>query len=128
MAPAGRQGGRMKLILAIVGAVLLLCCIGSVAFFARNGLPGSGTASKANVGDCLSGKSIDKSNDKFQETNLEIVKCADADAKYKVVGKVENKTQGQATDDVCKPFTGAEIVYWEGRENEKGTVLCLQTK
>jgi hypothetical protein len=28
---------------------------------------------------------------------------------------------------VCRPFTGAELIYWEGRANEKGTVLCLQT-
>jgi hypothetical protein len=86
-----------------------------------------GSAGSADVGECLSGKSIDQSNDKFQEADLEVVECSDADAKYKVVGKVEDKTQAQATDEVCRPFNGAEFVYWEGRANEKGTVLCLQT-
>jgi hypothetical protein len=126
--PSGRQGGKLKITLAIVGAVLLLCCIGGVALVVQSGLPGSGTANKADVGDCLGGKSIDQSNDNFQKAELDLVECADADAKYKVIGKVENKTQGEANnEEVCRPFTGAEVVYWEGPENKKGTVLCLQT-
>ena len=127
MTPPQRGGGsKVKIILAIVGAVLLLCCIGGVALAVQGNIFGS-SASSADVGDCLSGKSIDQSSDKFQEADLEVVKCSDGDAKYKVVGKVENKTQAEATDEVCRPFTGAELIYWEGRANEKGTVLCLQT-
>jgi hypothetical protein len=124
--PASRGGGKLKIILAIVGAFLLLCCIGGVALAVQSDIFG-GSAGNADVGDCLSGKSIDQSSDRFQEADLEVVECSDADAKYKVVGKVEGKTQAQATDAVCKPFTGAELIYWEGRAGEKGTVLCLQT-
>jgi hypothetical protein len=120
MTPPQRGGGsKVKIILAIVGAVLLLCCIGGVALAVQGNIFGS-SASSADVGDCLSGKSIDQSSDKFQEADLEVVKCSDGDAKYKVVGKVENKTQAEATDEVCRPFTGAELIYWEGRANEKG--------
>jgi hypothetical protein len=125
MTPPGRGGGKTKIILAIAGAVLLLLCIGGVAWGVMS-LTGSGAAD-AKVGDCLSGKAIDRSSERFQETELEVVECSDGDARFKVVGKVDDKTQGQANEELCRQFTGAEVIYWEGRDGESGTVLCLQT-
>jgi len=125
MTPQGGGNNRMKIILAAVGAVLLLVCIGGVAWGIMS-FTGGGAAD-AKVGECLSGKSIDRSSENFQETDLEVVKCSDKDARYKVVGKVENKKQAEATNAVCSQFTGAEVIYWEGRKNEAGTVLCLKT-
>ena len=125
MTPQGGGGNKTKIILAVAGAVLLLLCIGGVAWGIMS-FAGGGAAD-AKVGECLSGKSIDRSSDRFQETELEVVKCSESDARYKVVGKVENKKQNEATEDVCRQFQGAEVIYWEGQEGEAGTVLCLQT-
>jgi hypothetical protein len=126
MTPPARSGGKLKIILAVVGALLLLCCVGGVALAVQSDIFGGGAGS-ADVGDCLAGKGIDSGNDRFQKADLEVVECSDSEARYKVVGKVENKTQTEAVDAVCEPFTGAELIYWEGRQGEEGTVLCLQT-
>jgi hypothetical protein len=126
MTPPARRGGPLKIILAIVGALLLLCCIGGVVFAVRGADIFGGNPGNAEAGDCLSGKSIDERSDRFQEADLEIVECTDADAKYKVVGRVDDKTQAEATDEVCRPFPDAELIYWQGRSGEEGTVLCLK--
>lgn len=121
-----RRGGPWKIILAIAGVVLLLCCIGGIALAAKGGDWFGGGAADAKVGDCLKGEAIDQSADDFQEADLEVVKCDAKDARYAVVGRVDNKTQAQATAEVCRPFTDAEFVYWQGRDDEQGTVLCLK--
>jgi hypothetical protein len=124
-----RRGGPLKIILAIVGGVLALCCIGGVILAVVNwdsisgGDPGSSKA-----GDCLGGKAIDQSSDEFQEADLKVVKCSDGDAKYKVVGRVEDKTQTEAQTDenVCSAFADATSLYWQGQKGKKGVVLCLK--
>jgi hypothetical protein len=126
-APPARRRGPLKIILAIAGVVLLLCCIGGVVLAVRGGSDiFGGSPGNAKAGDCLSGKSIDERSDRFQEADLEVVECTETDAKYKVVGRVDNKTQAQATDEVCQPFAEAELIYWQGRAGEEGTVLCLK--
>ena len=77
-------------------------------------------AASAKVGDCM------------QQTgtnSLKIVKCTDPNAKYVVVGRVENKTEIEAGIDACSDFDDKGVVssYWEGKEgvDEKGMVLCL---
>jgi flagellar basal body-associated protein FliL len=117
-----------KIIAIVVGVLLLLCCVGGAVLVANSGKLFSTAAADAKVGDCLSGKKIDQSSDKFQKADLKVVKCSDPDALYKVVGRVEDRTQSQAqTDDnVCGAFADATNLYWQGREGEKGTVLCMK--
>jgi hypothetical protein len=93
-----------------------------VALVVIGGLAAVGTylnrdaASKAKVGDCVQQQG---SND------LKVVKCDDANADYKVVGRVENKTQVEAGLSACDAFPDAESAYWEGEQGKKGLVLCL---
>jgi hypothetical protein len=73
----------------------------------------------AKVGDCLSGTSAE---------NLKTVKCTDAKAQYKVVGKVNGKSQSDfnaGSADICKPFPSAESAFWKGERGGKGYILCL---
>jgi hypothetical protein len=55
------------------------------------------------------------------------VKCDDASATYKVVGRVDDKTEVEASLDACDAFVsqGATQVYWQGKSGAKGLVLCL---
>lgn len=109
--PTPRGGGAKR---AIITIVVLLLVVGGIAaagaYFGRN------AASKAKVGDCVQQKG---------PNDLAVVKCSDAKADFKVVGRVENKTQIDAGINACKPFPEAEQAYWEGKQGEKGLVLCL---
>jgi hypothetical protein len=79
----------------------------------------TGDPSTASVGECMSGSTAD---------NLKVVGCTEAGAEYKVVGKVDGKTQSQANingGEICKPYPTAETIFWQGEQGGKGYVLCL---
>jgi hypothetical protein len=125
VAPSGGRGNKWKIAIAVVGVLLLLCCVGG--FFVIRSLGGDSLAD-AKQGDCLKGKIADGSSDQFKEADLEPVKCSDSAATYVIEGRVTGKTQAQAqTDDqVCAAFKDADTVFWFGTDGAKGTVLCLK--
>ena len=59
--------------------------------------------------------------------SVKIVKCDDASATFKVVGRVDDKTEVDASIDACDSYAsqGAVSVYWQGTSGGKGMVLCL---
>jgi hypothetical protein len=102
----------------IVGVVIALAVAGGAWLLSRN------EPSNAKVGDCISGGSAQ---------DMKIVGCSDTAAKYKVVGRVENKPQSEFTDDAklaqnCSPFPTAETGFWQGEEGKNGIILCLEPK
>jgi hypothetical protein len=87
-------------------------------------------AKTAQVGECVVDKnapgqaSAAADND---DAKLRVVPCDGAEAAYKVLGIVNNKTQAEAnTDDICSAYPDSDIVYWEGYTGRAGLVLCLQ--
>jgi hypothetical protein len=79
----------------------------------------TGDPDTAKAGDCMSGTSAQ---------NLKVVKCTEAGAQYKVVGKVSDKSQSEFnsnSESICKPFPSAESAFWKGESGGKGYVLCL---
>jgi hypothetical protein len=73
----------------------------------------------AGTGDCLSGGSA---------AELKVVDCADAGAEYKVVGKVDGKSQADFRTggaSFCRPFQGATRAFWKGTVGGNGYILCL---
>ncbi|MGI8330014.1 LppU/SCO3897 family protein [Actinomadura scrupuli] len=72
----------------------------------------------AKVGDCMAGTNAD---------NLKVTKCTDAKATYKVVGKVEDKSESAFNTDrsICAPFKDADSAFWKGEKGSNGYVLCL---
>jgi hypothetical protein len=99
-------------VLSIVGVGVVLL-IGLVARQV------TGDPDTAAVGECMSGASAD---------DLKVVECTDSAAEYKVVGKVEDKTQTEANvsaEQICRPFAGAERIFWKGEQGGSGYVLCL---
>lgn len=107
-----RRGKRRQVVVLVVLLVLAAGCFGAAWFFTRS------AATNANVGDCVKQTGSD---------SLSIVKCDDPSAAFKVVGRVDGKTQVEATLDACEPYVsaGATQVYWQGKEGETGLVLCL---
>jgi hypothetical protein len=120
----------VRTILIIVSALLALCCIGSVVTLAINGTKIVNSVRNPpapKVGACMGGDSLaSQTPDQFKEVNLREVNCTATNANYKVVGRIDNKTQAEANvRTICAPFTTAEFVYWEGQPGKPGTVLCL---
>jgi hypothetical protein len=110
-AQPARRGGAGRLIVILVVAVVVIGGLIALGVFLNRD-----AASSAKVGDCVQQSGGD---------DIKVVKCDDANADYKVVGRVENKTQVEASLSACDPFPDAESAYWEGKPGEKGLVLCL---
>jgi hypothetical protein len=99
--------------------------IGAVVVFAVIGLGGlawkylSGNPDTANVGDCL----IDGS-----ANAMKTVKCDDATAAHKVVGKIDGKTEAEftASSNPCTAYPTAESAFWKGKKGSTGYILCLE--
>jgi hypothetical protein len=110
--PAKRRRPRTRLLISI-GVVVVIVIIGIVGRILSN------DPDKAAVGDCMSGTTAE---------NLKVVKCTDANAQYKVVGKVNGKSQTEFNTnsrEICGPFQGAESAFWKGERGGDGYILCL---
>ena len=109
----------------IIGvAVVVVLAVGVVVY---NIYSNGSTAAKAKEGDCLAGDAV--TSDVSKAIKLDLTKCDAADARYKVVGLVADKTEADVKDELCEPFAvkGAEVMYWQesSRGAGKGNVLCL---
>jgi hypothetical protein len=124
--PKKSRVGRIIAIIAGVLALLLIVCVVAVFFIVRNNAP---NAADAKEGDCLSGNAI-TSTTRQETQGLKITGCGKSDARYKVVGRVPDKSRAQADQSLCQPFVdqGAEIFYWQEKSPGAGTgtVLCLK--
>lgn len=115
--PAKKKSGIGRFLIWIV---VLVLAGGAYWFFI-----GSKDATNAKVGDCLGGTSAAE----LDADNLKIVDCTAGDANFKVVQKIDGKTQAQADADggsICTDAT-TEFYFWSGEEGKAGTVLCLAT-
>jgi hypothetical protein len=106
-----------------VVSVVVLAVIAVVVYVASRSSP-----VHAKVGDCLQGSQITSTT--AQDTGaVKIVSCGSADARYKVVGKVDNKTRTQFSTDenICQPYMSAGVTtaLWGQTSGENGFVLCL---
>jgi hypothetical protein len=124
--PPAKKGGAGKIIGIIVGVVVLLIalCVGGGAFLFNKA---KSDPANAKVGNCLAGETMDSTTAK-PVNNIKVVDCNASDAKYKVVGVVENKTETQFnTDDkICSAYSTAESALWQGTAGKAGSVLCLE--
>jgi hypothetical protein len=113
VAPAGRRRGKRRQIVAlVVFLVVVAVAFGGIWLGTRH------SASTATVGDCVHQTGTDA---------VTVVACTDPTADFKVVGRVENKTQVDAGLSACDPYVdqGAETFYWAGQPGKTGYVLCL---
>jgi hypothetical protein len=74
-----------------------------------------GDASRASAGSCV----------KSSGDDVTVVDCGGSDAEFKVLGRVEDKTQIEAGITACGDFDATEQTYWESSGGDTGFVLCL---
>jgi hypothetical protein len=116
MAPPPQQPRNMRK-RRIIALVVLLLVVGGIGIAAWSSAKSSPDA--AGVNDCVS---------KTGDNSVKKVSCTDGSATYRVVGKVEHKTQvdfSMSSATICKPFTGAQTAYWRGEVGKAGYILCL---
>ena len=118
----GRGPGRI--IGVVVGLVVLVVVVGAIALFST--IAGKNDTTNAKVGDCIKSDALTSTTAK-EVKNTKIVKCDDANANYKVVGVVANKTEVQFDTDekICAAYPTAESALWQGEQGKAGSVLCL---
>jgi hypothetical protein len=77
----------------------------------------SDAPASAVVGDCLA-----RSGE-----GAVVVPCSDKQATFTVLGRLDSRTQVEASMSACTSFTGTTDVYWQGKEgiDARGLVLCL---
>jgi hypothetical protein len=110
-----RRSKRRQLIVLTIFLVLV------VAFFGFVWLQTRHSPATAKAGDCVR---------QTGANSVRVVACDDPSATFKVVGRVDNKTQVEADLSACDPYTaqGAEQYYWSGEPGKTGYVLCLAKK
>ncbi|MCW2914917.1 MAG: hypothetical protein JWN52_2985 [Actinomycetia bacterium] len=115
-APTPSKGVGKRILLRIVVAVAGLAIVSGVGYGWK--VFKGESPDLAKVGDCMAGTDAN---------NLKVVKCTDAKANYKVIGKVNDTTEigFQMNRSICKPFQGAESAFWKGKKLGTGYVLCL---
>jgi hypothetical protein len=107
-----RRGMNTILFTVVVVVVVALLAGGYWLFFLRD------NPSRANVGDCLSG-----TENPADVGNIKLVSCNDSSATFKVTQKIAN--QPKTANDTACAGTDHDDVYWYGRNENSGTVLCL---
>ncbi|HKS98553.1 MAG TPA: hypothetical protein VJT31_03400 [Rugosimonospora sp.] len=119
-----RKRGRSRLIISIV-ALVVVAGLGVAAYLATRSSP-----LHAKVGDCLNGSAI-TSTAAQDAGDMKIVNCGSADAKFMVVGKVDNKTKTEftaSTSNPCTAFPTATTALWGQTSGDNGFILCLADK
>jgi hypothetical protein len=112
-APTGRRrSNRRQVIVLVVLLVVAGLVFGGVWLATRH------NASTAQVGDCVHQTGTDA---------VQVVTCTDPGADFKVVGRVEDRTEVDAGLSACDPYVdqGAVQFYWAGESGKTGYVLCL---
>jgi hypothetical protein len=112
-APKKKKGGVTPFLVSI----LIIAMAGGVFWFLNRE-----DAMNAKVGDCLGGGD---SLETVAADDLKIIACGEANAWYKVVEKVDGKTQIAAGINPGCTNASTEATFWFGKEGEAGSVLCL---
>lgn len=122
-----KKGGASKAMVAAVGilGVVLLAVVGVVVV--RNVLSVSDPTQDAKAGDCLANLPQAVAGEETAVKDVKIVACDAADAKYAVVGRVDEVTAEQASaGEVCASFAETTMRFYAIPAGGKGYVLCLK--
>ena len=118
--PPGRGPAKAPSKVLQIAKALIVPILIAVAFFVWRGMG----VDSADVGDCVN---IKLGADNAVES-VDEVKCDDANAGYKVVGKVTNVNKadfdGDTTGTTCKDYPTATSWLWDG-SSSNGYALCL---
>ncbi len=110
-----RPGRRRSVVISLITATLVASGVVGGGFFLLGRTAEAPAA--AVVGDCLARSG----------SGAVIVPCADPQAGFTVLGRLDGRTRIEAGITACSPFAATTDVYWQGKEGvgERGLVLCL---
>ena len=121
-----KKGGAGKVIAIVVGVVVVLLAVCGVGIVFVAHKANKTDTTNAKVNDCIKSDALDSTTAK-EVSGTKIVPCTSGDAKYKVVGIVNNKTEVDfnVDNDICKAYPDAKSELWQGERGKSGSVLCL---
>lgn len=117
-APSKKRGVMRRVLVYVVGIVVVLG--GGFAYRYFTGDP----ETRAEVGSCIADVPAVSEGQEAKANNAKVVECTSADAKYKVVGRFEDKTKTEA-DTLCGEIAETEAIFTSIGSSGKGLVLCL---
>ncbi len=119
-----KKSGLGKIIGGLV-TVILAVVIGGGFFLVRNLLNSDPTAD-ATVGSCITNLPEVAEGQDREANDAKLVDCTDPSAAYKVEGRLDNKTEAEATSaTICQAYPNAEFTYRAIEAGGTGYVLCL---
>lgn len=124
--PPAKKAGAGKVVGIVAGVLVALLVVCGVLFLIVRTVNKTNTLN-AKVNDCIHTDGSLDSVSAQQVKNTKIVKCDAADATYKVVGIVGDKTETQFEVDekICDTYPSAKSAMWQGADGKAGKVLCL---
>jgi len=105
-----KPGVGKRILFGIIAAIVAL----GVSFAIRSGIFDS---PKMKAGDCVQREG---------EDSVKVVTCGAPEAQYSVLGIVEKQSRYSGQAGACNPYPDTTTIYWEGRNNNSGTVYCLK--
>ncbi|SNY51522.1 LppU/SCO3897 family protein [Paractinoplanes atraurantiacus] len=119
-----KSGGAGKVLLRVFGAIVVGIIVIALKVGIGSALFGGDDAKEAKAGDCISADT-DIPEDKTERTQANVVDCADSDAAYSVVARVEGESDPKSTS--CdKFFKEGERFLVLGSASDGGYLLCLR--
>lgn len=112
--PGPRPRRRPAVLAATVGGLVAAAAIiGGLVWWSRT--PPS--IDRAGPGQCVR---------QINENDLAVIDCANSDAEFTILGKVENVAEDEADNGtVCDDFPDATSTYWHPVDGGRGFALCL---
>lgn len=128
-----KKSGAGKKVLSILGAIVIAIVVAGLKFGIATALFGDkDKAAEAKVGDCIANLPDVKEGEEKKASNVKVVECGATEAAFSVVGRLENKTQAEAsTTKECDQYFkegDAYSIYYSIPTGGKGYVLCLKPK
>jgi hypothetical protein len=123
-----RKRSKGRLIVSIVG-LLVVVVLGIVGYVASQK-----DVVNAKVGSCIDPATSTSSTTTQDASGAKIVDCTSANAKFVVVGIVENKTKADfesKSTDPCAAFPKTTAALWwttNKGSTASGSILCLEDK
>ena len=129
--PPAKKGGRKKVVFTVLGVLVALAVALGVWAGVSGGLDalGGDRTAEAKQGDCLGDLNAPAEGQTTEANNAKVVDCASTDAKFTVVGRIDDKTEAEATAAACTAYPDASLVYFARKGGAtNGYILCLAPK
>lgn len=127
-APAAeRKGGASKMIIGVAGVLAIVVFAVLAVMVMRNVFAADDPTQDAKAGDCLANLPQATAGQETSVTDVKVVACDAADAKYSVAGRVDDVTAERASvDEVCSTYPETTMRFYAIPAGGKGYVLCLK--